>query len=260
MCPAARPLLLALLLIAALLAGSAPQALAGAWPRGKGHGFLSLAYDWTSTVEGAAAISGAAPDPGVEPDSFGYTAVFAEYGVTDRLGFGLDAGQEDAPDTFQAIVFATYAVTPPDWRHHLSLELGVGQREYPADAFDAGNLADLEEAGTERVLRPGISWGYGAETPWGAGWATVDARLEMRQHHGDRIPKIDTTIGLSLPKGNLAYLQMQYSDYPGADPRLRLVPSYVLRLKPWLALETAALWDVWGGDRVGLRAGIWFEF
>ncbi|WP_138468027.1 hypothetical protein [Poseidonocella sp. HB161398] len=235
-------------------------AYSGAWPRGKGHGFLSVSHEETVRQDDAEAALGMGGALEEEPEIFSFSSVYAEIGLTDRITLGLDAGQDHGPDTNQAILFASLNVTPAEWRHQIALEFGIGQREYPADSFDAANLADLREAGTELVLRPGISWGTGFPTRFGNGWIAVDARLVMRQTHGDRIPKIDTTIGIAPGPRSLAYLQLQYSDYPDNPPNYRLVPTYVFRPFDWLALETAILWDAEGGDRMGLRAGLWLEF
>ncbi|MBE3640268.1 hypothetical protein [Mangrovicoccus algicola] len=243
-----------------LIVWTAPL-LAGAWPRGKGNGFLSLSYEETMRRGEAGAALGLSDRVLTEePDRYGFSAFYAELGVTDRLTFGLDAGQDHGPDTYQVIAFAVMNVSPADWRTQIALELGLGQRDYPADAFDAAPLAELEEGGTETVIRPGLSLGRGFSTRLGDGWAAIDARVELRRDHGDRIPKIDTTLGIAPGPRSLAYLQLQYSDYPGTAPNYRLVPTYVFRPLPWMALESAILWDVAGGNRAGLRAAIWLEF
>ncbi|WP_145963061.1 hypothetical protein [Mangrovicoccus ximenensis] len=243
-----------------LLLACAPAAFAGAWPRGKGNGFLSFAYEETAAQGTGLAALGFGGTPEDDPESFGFSSVYAEFGVTDRVTLGIDAGMDHGPDTYQAIVFASVNVTPAGWRQQVALEFGIGQRDYPADGFDAANLADLRPGGTEPVLRPGLSWGMGFGTPLGNGWAAVDARMELRRDHGDRIPKVDATLGLAPGDRSLAYLQLQYSDYPDNPPNWRLVPTYVFRPLDWLSLETALLWDAEGGDRAGLRAGIWLEF
>lgn len=233
---------------------------AGAWPRGKGHAFLSFSYEETVEQGAGKAALGFGGTLEEEPESFGFSSVYAEVGVSPRLTLGIDAGMDHGPDTYQAIVFASLNVTPAEWRHQVALEFGIGQRDYPADSFDAANLADLQPGGTERVFRPGLSWGMGFGTPIGNGWMAVDARLELRMTHDDAIPKIDTTIGLAPGEKSLAYLQLQYSDYPGNPPNWRLVPTYVYKPVDWLGLETALLWDAEGGDRAGLRAAIWLDF
>lgn len=233
-------------------------ATAGAWPRGKGNGFVSVAYEYTTTRDGAQEL---VLDSGlIEPESFGFTSIYGEYGITDRVTLGLDIGEEDAPDTRQMIFFATLGLSPPDWRHQFAVEFGVGQREFPPDADDAANIKDLREGGTEQVLRPGVSWGYGFQTPWGGGWATLDLRHEIRRERDETVTKADLTIGLAPNDTSLIYLQTQYSDYPQAPQNIRLVPTYVYKFGPGFALESALLYDAEGGDRVGLRAGLWWEF
>lgn len=231
---------------------------AGAWPRGQGNGFVSVAYEYTVTEDTAQEL---VIDSGiVEPETFGFTAFYGEFGLTERITLGIDLGQEDAPDTRQVIFFTTFALSPSTWRHQLAFEIGLGEREYPADPDDFAHIKDLREGGVERVLRPGLSWGYGFSTKWGGGWAALDLRREYRQERDEIVNKADLTLGLAPGDRDLVYLQTQYSDYPLADPSIRLVPTYVRKFGPGFALETALLYDAWGGDRMGLRSGLWWEF
>lgn len=233
-------------------------AVAGAWPRGKGEAFLSVAYEYTATREDAQELI---VDTGqFEPETFGFTSIYGEFGLTDQITIGIDTGAEDAPDTRQTIIFGTVGITPSDWRHQVALEFGIGQREFPPDADDAANIKDLRDGGTERVLRPGLSWGYGFSTKWGGGWAAIDLRHELRQERDETVTKVDMTLGLAPDEKNLFFLQSQYSDYPQATANIRLVPTYVRKFGPGFALESALLYDARGGDRVGLRAGLWWEF
>lgn len=233
-------------------------AAAGAWPRGQGNGFVSAAYEYTVSEDGAMEL---VIDSGlVETDTSGFFSLFAEIGLTDRITFGLDTGQEDAPDTRQVIFFGTLALSPSNWRHQFAIEFGIGEREFPADPDDFATLKELRDGGKERVLRPGISWGYGFSTKWGGGWAALDLRQEHRQERDEIVDKADLTIGLAPNDKDLFFLQTQYSNYPLADPTIRLVPTYVRKFGAGFALETALLYDAWGGDRVGLRTGLWWEF
>lgn len=240
---------------------------AGAWPQGKGNLFLSFGYEWTTTRDDLYFLAGERHyDDGrlvgtTSFNSFGYGSIYGEYGLTDRLSLGIDAGEEDAPHTFQWIAFAAYALTPADWRLKASAELGWGRREFPADPKDRATLRDLRDGGTEVVWRPGLSLGYGFATGWGGGWATLDLRQEQRQTRDETVNKADLTLGLAPSDTSLVYVQLQYSDYPLADATIRLVPSYVRKFGPQVSIETALLADVWGGgDRLGVRLGLWLQF
>jgi len=241
-----------------LLLLSAGMADAGAWPRGRGHGFLSLSYETMAPQDYLAVAYSGSDVPGVERQ--GFMSVYGEIGVTDRLGLGIDAGREDRPGTGQAILFGTFSLLPADWRVKATLEMGAGQRAYPADPKNSRPFKELRPAGTETVLRPGLSLGTGFGTRWGPGWATVDARAEYRRHRAEQVAKIDLTLGLNTSARSLIFLQAQYADYPDAPANVRLVPTYVCRLGHGLALETALLWDVSGGRQGGLRMALWWEF
>lgn len=251
-----------------LLGLSLPAAVwAGAWPRGAGNVFLSAAREWTTTEDHIAFAAGArAYENGrltgiTEFESFGYGSLYGEIGITDRITLGFDAGAEDAADTFQWIAFGAIAVTPPEWRFQATVEMGLGRREFPEDPPERAPIGELRPGGTEAVFRPGLLLGYGFTTPWGGGWTTLELRQERRQERDETVDKVDVTLGLAPGARSLVYVQAQYTDYPLADPNLRLVPTYVRRFGDHLSLETALLADVWGsGDRVGIRAGLWVEF
>ena len=80
--PFDRGLAAALALALVLPAG----ALAGAWPRPKGETFLSFGQEFST---GATTLLGAVTD------IRSWSSVYAEYGLTDRLTIGLDAGLGD---------------------------------------------------------------------------------------------------------------------------------------------------------------------
>lgn len=331
--------------------------MAGAWPKGKGNGFLSLSYEWTTTeddllrkyfgkdvkrewweddrlqelsgksVEEIAQIypeyapvidryrnenpfipplelvndlalsddcaeidfgdqyGEIAQYVGCDPrgayvltlpeardfsfQDYGFTSLYFEYGLTDRLTVGVDAGSEDTDHAFQWIAFLSASLVPQDWRFQASVEVGAGMREYtdtyyfgsgPDEYFVGNTRKFVEKDRAESVLRPGLLMGFGFDSWLGPGWATLDLRQEVRERNGTA-KKADVTVGVNREGGHLMYLQAQYSDYPGNDPNLRLVPTFVYRLTDHFSIESALLYDAWGsGDRIGLRAGVWFDF
>ncbi len=187
-----------------------------------------------------------------EFEDFGFTSLYFDYGLSDRLTFGIDAGRENVPDTFQWILFLALAVSPPEWRLKAAIELGAGQRQFPE--------TDDRNDGRETVLRPGLSLGMGFESWLGPSWAALDLRLEHRTRHADTVRKADLTVGVAPTEKALVYLQAQYSEYPDVDAKLRLVPTYVRRLTENISVEAGLLYDVFGDDRIGFRTGLWLEF
>ncbi|MGB0905203.1 MAG: hypothetical protein ACPGVJ_09920, partial [Mangrovicoccus sp.] len=143
----------------------------------------------------------------------------------------------------------------------IALEFGIGDRYFPGDPDDAGSVRDLRPAGSEIVLRPGISWGMGFESPLGSGWAALDLRHEYRLSREETVYKADLTLGSQIPGNRLAYIQAQYGDYPGTKPSLRLAPGVVQKVNKTISLEAALLYDVESSaDQLGLKLGLWLDF
>ncbi|PWR01711.1 hypothetical protein DKT77_16485 [Meridianimarinicoccus roseus] len=262
----------------------AAQAPAGAWPRAPGSGFVSVGFEAAST-RNAFSTSGLEADP--SPDFTGYRTLYAEIGVTQRLTFGIDAGQDDADNgawagrqitaslmglprtdgredatdwlqkpTWAGVAFLRYAIGPLDARHRFAVQLGIGARSYE----QLGLFYGLETIEHEPILRPAASWGMGFDSAWGPGWLALDGSLELRGNTGGRAVKLDATAGLA-PEGRWTYMvQLQSGDYPGAEPFVKLVPGLVLRLWQGVSLETSAIWGLHGSDAVGTKAALWLEW
>lgn len=232
---------------------------AGAWPRGEGNLFFSVSYEEARSWE-TIEITEEDPIPEVEISS--YTSLYVEYGLTDKTTIGLDTGSEDSNTPSQVIFFSSYAVSPETWTLKLAAEFGLGRRSFEATPFDQANLRDLEPAGTESILRPGLSLGASYDTFLGSGWTTLDARQEFRTVKNETVTKVDLTTGVTFGKKNsLGYVQFQYSDYPSSDPNIRVVPTYVQRINKVISLQSGVFADVWGsGTRFGTTIGLWLEF
>ena len=192
---------------AVLFALAATEAAAGAWPRPKGETFVSIA---TRQSTGARTLIGAVQD------LHNYTSVYAEYGLTERLTLGLDAGHGSGPDEAvdAALVFARLPVWSPG-EHKVAADLGFGL------------LADGVEP-TQTRIRPGLAWGRGFESRWGGGWLGMEASYEIRLPSGEHAAKADFTAGLKPKEGWMGILQLQAGAYTDAEaPILRLAPSVV---------------------------------
>lgn len=230
-----RVFLAALLLV---IAGS--QAVAGAWPRGKGNTFLSVSHAMSTGTQTI-----------LTPllDLRSYTSLFAEYGLTDKFTVGLDAGRGGNNGTYanSAIVFGRYPVWASDSGHRLAVDFGIGSISDPVD-------------GSQTRLRPGIAWGYGFDTRWGGGWLGIESSLEYRKPSGDTAFKGDITAGYKPTDNWMLILQVQTGHYPGSEPLVRIAPSVVRRLSEKFHLQFGGFAGVQGDDSIGGKAAIWASF
>lgn len=228
-------------------------ACAGAWPRPEGSGFVSLAYEAT-TPRAALLPEALALDP--VPEIFGYQSIFAEYGLTDRITLGLDAGGEENPDTWSGVAFVRIPLDKGAGRHRWAAQLGVGQRRYLADGPFPGQEFDT----TELIVRPLLAWGTGFDNRLGTGWLGAETSIEWRQDTAGHPVKLDLTAGLNLNDKTFAMIQLQTGDFPQANPYAKLVPTVVRRIRPWVAVETGLILGLHGDDSIGGRLAVWFDF
>ena len=265
----------------------AAQASAGAWPREPGSGFIAIGTEVTTTRTELRA-DGPTADPA--PDATGYRTLFAEIGLTPRLSAGVDVGGDevwlsgmvnaelermakqggatseelalaDATDrrvrTWSGVVFGQVALGALDARHRFAASLGIGQRTYE----EPGLFFGLEEMRTETILRPGLAYGLGFGGAAVSGWLSVEGSVEHRMRTQGTVRKIDTTLGLKRPDSRLSYLfQVFASDFPQADPQVRLQPGVVAQVWRGLSLESGVIYDVAGADAVGFKVGLWVEW
>jgi hypothetical protein len=227
----------ALALALALLPAAA---VAGAWPRSRGEVFVSFGQQVST---GATTLLGAATD------IRSWTSVYGEYGLTDRLTLGLDAGrgwgQDERVDA--ALVFARLPVwTPGD--HLVAVDLGLG------------TLAETDEDRQARV-RLGLAWGRGvAEGRWGGGWLGMESSAEWRNPADEIAWKADFTAGWKPNDRWMAIAQVQTGYYPDVGGIVRLAPSVVRRISSRSQLQLGATAEVVGERALGLAAAVWFNF
>ena len=194
---------------------------AGAWPRGKGNVFVAA-----STY---AVPSGA------------YTGIYAEWGVTGRLTLGLDIGRGVSGQD-KAVVFLRGPLIAPRAGHHLAWELGAG--------MIAG----------DRVLRPGLSWGKGADLAGRSGWVALDLLTEIRIRTAAIDTKADVTLGLNINDARKIMLQLQMGAQFGDEPFLRLVPSMTFAVGKRGQVEIGLSQSLRGDFETGLKAAYWINF
>ncbi|MFV0243689.1 MAG: hypothetical protein ACK5IB_01530 [Qingshengfaniella sp.] len=234
------------------LAGATPGA-AGAWLRETGRAFVSLSYEVTTP---RAALSQEALAYDSTPPLYRYTSVWAEYGLTDWLTLGLDAGRDEGPDTWTGVIFARLPLMAEGRFGLMAAELGIGQRRYiaagPYDLYDSHD--------TEQILRLGLSWGKAFAWPRQGGWLAMDTQTDFRQTTDGQPRKLDLTFGLRGSETITGILQLQTGDYPRSRAYAKLLTSVVYDL-PWgLALETGALFGLREDNRVGMKTSLWWRF
>jgi hypothetical protein len=218
----------------------AGMARAGAWPRGAGETFLSLGQGFSS---GSPALL--APDQSFRS----YTSVYAEYGLTDRLTIGLDAGYGWGPeaDLWTGLVFARWPLGETAAGDRFAVDLGLGQR------VDSGEGADTR-------TRLGLAWGRGFESGWGQGWMGVEGSTERLIPANDQLYKADFTIGLKPDDDWMMILQVQGGIYPEADPLVRLAPSVVRRITERMRAQVGLDATVVGAWSYGVKFSTWLSF
>ncbi|MCZ4351095.1 hypothetical protein O4H61_01065 [Roseovarius aestuarii] len=199
-------------------------ALAGAWLRAEGAGFLSFSVtlddlqDWGT------------------PDGFG--AFYGEYGLSPDLTLGLDLGTDENGKA-KAFGFVVLPIS----REALLINLELG----------AGVNAD------DPALRPGVSLGRAVTVAGLGGWFSVDARAIVTEDRG-AVFASDTTLGLITGKRMKMFMQLQQGG-PLSDPDwLRVATSVVWQVAPAQHLELGTTTGIFGADSFGIKLGLWHDF
>lgn len=206
-------------------------ALSGAWPRAEGTTFLS--FSQFSDMDDAAATM----------DRF--TAIYLEYGLSETLTFGLDAGRSgNGNGEVLAFVYHPLDLGGADWK--LTVKAGLGARS--------------ENTRTEAILQIGVSVGRGFQSRVGNGWIALDSSATLRTDTGGLVVKSDLTIGLTLAEATKVIVQFQTGKYPDKDPYLKLAPALVHRIGPNLNVEIGAYANLVGAGNPGIKIGTWWEF
>lgn len=201
-------------------------ALAGPWIRTPGDQFLSI----TTEVQ--------------KQDGFinSYNAVYYEYGLSNHLTLGLDAGA----DLFGYQSTLAYARTPV-WRGphgvRVSAELGLGGMQ--------------DSAGRWAVVRPGLSLGQGFAF-WKGGWWALDATYSYRPEDRRGVAKVDSIMGLNYGDRYKVMLQVVAEKPTGADASLSATPGVAIRFAPGMHLVAGVV--TYTDRPTSLKFGIWTEF
>ncbi len=234
------------ILTSLILAALAGPACAGAWPREKGSTFVSLSHAVSTGTQTLLT-------PFMTISN--YTGLYAEYGLTEKLTLGLDAGlggnpadaETEAYEVRATAVFLRYPVWSDDSGHRTAVQLGFGR------------ITDSVHGDQTRLI-PALAWGYGFESRFGGGWAGIDASADIRQPSGEVFWKADATLGLKPTERWMGILQLQTGLYPDAEPLVRFAPSVVRKLGPRLSLQLGGFAGLTGDDSLGAKAALWLSF
>lgn len=238
--PTRRGLRAAVLVVLALLP---VPAAAGAWPREDGRTFLSFGIEQGDSADGP------------------FVSLYGERGLPRRWTAVLDAGMR--PDGGDATAALTLRLPLDDGsgRDRFALSFGGG-----VAVEDGRMLADVPGLGQARPFaRAGAHWGRGLDTPWGPGWAGVDALadLSIPVVEGDDTAsawKLDATVGLSPTDRLTTILQVQTGRPFAGDAYVRLQATVVRRLGDRLNVEAGTVIGLSGDDTRAAKLGVWIEF
>ena len=212
----------------ALCVAKARTADAAAWPRKEGQGFLS--FNLRRTVDG--------------PDFGDFGSLYYEYGLTERLTFGVDIGSNIATGQTKAIAFLRHPVMQSDGPDVFAVEMGVG-------------LTD-RQAGKIFTLQPGLSWGRPVEGGWGRGWLGIEGKLALFEDSGS-LRKIEATFGINHDSGSLSIFQLIQSDPSGGPSSWAVEASHVVKLSERTFLDLGASYG-FSQAPVVVKIGFWQIF
>jgi len=166
-----------------------------------------------------------------------YSTLFFEYGLTDRLTLGFDIGHS-VGGSGKSVLFLQWPLRQAETGAQVTAQFGLG------------TIAG------QKVLRPGVSVGWGLKN----GWLSIDSVAEAYVDSGRTDLKMDVTWGRNLPRDRKLILQIQTGQPDGYDPFARVAPSLVVPLRGPVKLETGVTWGLTGDTSMGLKMGLWTEF
>lgn len=170
--------------------------------------------------------------------------MFYEYGASDELTIGFDAGFQAKNSDVSAIFFARYPILRSSGPDVFAVELGFGA------------VSSADE--TAALIRSGLSWGRGYALGSAAGWIGIESTYALRSD-GSTLGKIDTTLGVNHANGSLSILQVQFADPSDGTVSLALAPAYVAKLSDSVFLEMGGNYEFQSG-RKALKLGVWFSY
>lgn len=219
----------AIILLAGLSTIDARPLEAGAWPRGDGETFASLTYRSQIT----------------ESTDQDYASLYFEYGLDAQLTVGLDVGRNPESGDSSALVFLRFPVFKKAESDRFAVEIGAG-------------MAHTLSGGSSATGRLGLSWGRGITFGSRSGWIGADSALVFGTSAIDTV-KLDLTLGASLQKSSLAFLQMQMAQPTDGDFSMLIAPTIVYAVTSALKFEAGIGYQPFT-DATSLKIGLWTEF
>ncbi len=231
----------------ALLMAAQPAIAGGAWPRGKKNGFASLSFSTFGDMQ--AYVTGLSYQiPGVEPVELTQEyAFYFEYGLTEKLTFGIDRTMRPKNETYSAVYFLRRNFSRANWRSSYGFEIGMG------------GYRDWRQV-NDTQLRIGMAWGRGFTTRWIDGWVDIDAKLSALEKTESVAWKVDSTLGFKPGDRTLFYLQMQSGALDDYGTYTRAQPTYVMKLGRGFSLESAVTLGIENDETQGMKIGAWLDF
>ena len=206
----------------------ASDVASAAWPRGEDKSFVTLSYE--TTADG--------------PDFGDFGAFYYEYGVTEKLTFGLDIGKTQSAGQVSAIAFLRYPLELSGGDNVFAAEVGLGWAERDGSAVAA--------------LRPGLSWGRPVSGAWGSGWLGVESTFAIYED-GETLGKIDSSFGINHESGNLSIFKLEFAAPSDGDETLAFAPSHVIKVSENSFLELGLSHEF--TDAVAkVKVGVWHSF
>ena len=211
----------------ALIVG-AQQVEANAWQREEGTSFLSFSIQ--STIDG--------------PDYGPYASVYFEYGLSESLTFGIDAGRNLETNEGTSTFFLQLPLPLELGSNLFAAELGIGTADVSGDKHAA--------------FRFGLSWGRPYQARWVNGWLGIDATHAMYES-GDHLTKVDATFGVAHTTGSLSLVQLQFAAPSYGTNTIGIAPSFILALSDLAFVELGGVYEI-RSSVTSLKLGVWSNF
>lgn len=206
------------------------NAYAGAWAREKGELFIAAGGNFLLS-------SGAQLPVHYDP------TLYAEFGATERLTFGLDLHTADKGRIGTVFIFTNFPIGDTEAQNRYSAGFALGAR---ADAYHA----------TETLLRGHVSWGRGIED----GWLAVDASATYGTRDRTFRPKVDATWGQSWSDNWTTILQLQTGQGFTDDYYAKIAPSIVYEWSDKMNFQLGLVQGLTGDKGAGLKFETWLTY
>jgi hypothetical protein len=225
-------------------------ATAGAWPRGKGNGYIDLSFfaypqDYKTR--------------GITPH------VFMEFGINKKMTLTLDGIYRKDHKMFTGVASVVFALPQKDGRYSLAFGMGYGRAVYQYETRDETyEFRDFQrvliaQTITQHTIPQTVSQ-YSAHfgTSHGKMWLTADAYMRTFHTSGLVGYKFDVTYGKHISERLSARMQLQYGLFDELE-YLNVAPTVNWRLGKHMSLSVGASYDTISGYEA-FKFGTVFEF